>query len=49
MKIIDKNIKWARKLGWHGRFPIPYEEAHREIRELMEIKRVELKKNTPPS
>ncbi len=49
MKLIDTNVKRARKLGWHGRFPIPYEDAHREIRELMEIKRTGLKVNLPPS
>ncbi len=35
----------AKKFGWHARFPIPYEEAHQEIKELMEIKHVALAKN----
>ncbi len=47
LKLIDANVKRARKWGWHGRFPIPYEDAHREIRELMEIKRTALKANSP--
>jgi hypothetical protein len=41
-KLMEKSVKIARKTGMHGRFPIPYEAAHREIRELMEIKRIAL-------
>jgi hypothetical protein len=38
-KIMDKSVKLSKKIGLHGRFPIPHEDAHREVRELMELKR----------
>ncbi|MFX0103555.1 MAG: hypothetical protein ACFFCS_28595 [Candidatus Hodarchaeota archaeon] len=43
--LVAGSVKIARKLGTHGRFRIPYEEAHKEIRELMELKRADRKKN----
>jgi hypothetical protein len=42
-KLMLKSVEIARKLGTHGRFPIPYEEAHHEIRQLMELKRANVK------
>nr|MDO8083893.1 hypothetical protein [Candidatus Sigynarchaeum springense] len=44
-KLVIKSAKISRKVGVFGRYPIPHEEAHKEIRELMEIKRFELNKN----
>lgn len=38
-KLMQISVKIAKKIRMHGRFPIPYEDAHREIRELMELKR----------
>ncbi|HME53712.1 MAG TPA: hypothetical protein VKM55_15905 [Candidatus Lokiarchaeia archaeon] len=37
-KLVARAIKVAKKLKIHGRFGIPYEEAHKEIEELMELK-----------
>ncbi|MFX0102429.1 MAG: hypothetical protein ACFFCS_22880 [Candidatus Hodarchaeota archaeon] len=45
LKLMNGSVKIARKLKLHGRFPIPYKEAHKEIRELLEIKRKELQNN----
>ena len=45
LKLVNGSVKIGRKLKLHGRFPIPYEEAHKEIRELMEIKRKHLEEN----
>ncbi len=42
--LVLKGVVIAKRLGWHARYPIPYEEAHQEIKELMEIKRVSLEK-----
>jgi hypothetical protein len=42
--LVLKGVIISKKLGWHARYPIPYEEAHREIKELMEIKRASLEK-----
>ena len=36
---MKKFLKGARKLGTHGKFAIPYQEAHQQIIELLEIKR----------
>lgn len=38
-KLMNVSILASKKIGLHGRFPIPFEEAHHEIAELMEIKR----------
>ncbi|NMC06657.1 MAG: hypothetical protein GYA24_15675 [Candidatus Lokiarchaeota archaeon] len=43
--LVLKGVGLAKRLGWHARFPIPYEEAHQEIKELMEIKRQALQAN----
>jgi hypothetical protein len=40
--LVLKGVIVAKKLGWHARYPIPPEDAHREIKELMEIKRTSL-------
>jgi len=37
-KIMMKCVKWAKRIGTHGKFPIPYEKAHQQVHELMEIK-----------
>jgi hypothetical protein len=39
LKIIKKCAKLASKIGVHGKFSIPYKQAHIEIVELMELKR----------
>ncbi len=44
-RLVEKGIATSRKLKLHGRYPIPYEDALKEIRELMEIKRVSLQTN----
>ncbi|MHA1522234.1 MAG: hypothetical protein ACTSRK_18830 [Promethearchaeota archaeon] len=38
LKLMIKIADFGRKKGVHGRFPIPYKEAHQEIIELMELK-----------
>jgi len=38
-KLLKKCAEFGRKIGTHGRFPIPFEKAHKEILELMELKR----------
>jgi hypothetical protein len=43
--LVIKSVGIAKRLGWHARYPIPHEEAHKEIRELMEIKRASLGSN----
>nr|MDO8114471.1 hypothetical protein [Candidatus Sigynarchaeota archaeon] len=48
-KLVLMGAKAARKLGWFGRYPIPYEEAHKEMRELMEIKRAHLEETKKAS
>ncbi|MFX0100476.1 MAG: hypothetical protein ACFFCS_12960, partial [Candidatus Hodarchaeota archaeon] len=45
LKMMNRGVKIARKLKLHGRWPIPYKEAHVEIRELLEIKRVDRERN----
>ncbi|MBN2153314.1 MAG: hypothetical protein JW839_17810 [Candidatus Lokiarchaeota archaeon] len=42
--LLEKSCDLARKLGTHGRFRIPHETAHQQIRELMELKRTALYK-----
>lgn len=42
--LMCQSVKIAKKFGWHARFPIPYEEAHKEIYELMVMKRELLEK-----
>jgi hypothetical protein len=37
-KMVEGAIKIAKKMHTHGRFGIPYADAHREIEELMELK-----------
>jgi hypothetical protein len=41
-RLVMKSANLAKKLGWFGRYPIPHEAAHKEIHELMEIKRAAL-------
>lgn len=38
-RLLVKCAIYARKKGYHGRFAIPHEEAHKEIVELMELKK----------
>lgn len=38
-KLVRMGTRAARKIGWHGKFPIPWEEAHVQMRELMLMKR----------
>lgn len=45
LKLMNGSVKIARKFKLHGRFPIPYKEAHKEMGELLAIKRHELQKN----
>ncbi|MBD3185460.1 hypothetical protein GF325_01425 [Candidatus Bathyarchaeota archaeon] len=42
LRSIKLGVRIGRKLGLHGRFGIPYETAHQQIRELMELKRKHL-------
>jgi hypothetical protein len=39
LKLITRIARFGKKKGIHGRFSIPYKEAHEEIIELMELKR----------
>ncbi len=43
--LVLKGVGIAKRHGWHARYPIPYEDAHREIEELMAIKRTALQEN----
>ncbi len=45
LRLINNSVKIARKLKLHGRFPIPYEAANLEVRELLELKRKERLEN----
>ena len=38
-KLTMIGAKYAKKIGWHGKFPIPWQAAHKEMRELMKMKR----------
>ncbi|MBN2151021.1 MAG: hypothetical protein JW839_06235 [Candidatus Lokiarchaeota archaeon] len=39
LRIIVKCCKVGKKIGTYGKFVIPYEEAHKEIEELMQLKK----------
>lgn len=44
-KIVDRSVDVSRRLKLHGRFPIPHEDAHAEMRELMIMKRTDMQRN----
>jgi hypothetical protein len=38
-KMMVRCVAWGKKIGTHGKFPIPFEVAHKQIEELMAQKR----------
>nr|MDO8116671.1 hypothetical protein [Candidatus Sigynarchaeota archaeon] len=39
LRIVLKCCQWGKKIGTYGKFVIPHEDAHKEIEELMQLKK----------